>query len=183
TRENLLVSLTLIDKRLVEPGAIDVKRVCVLHDEGADTHQSRLGPCFIAKLGLDLVPDLWQLFVRTKLATRNRREHFFVRHAKTHVRAFAIFETKHLVADRLPTARLLPDLSRVKGRQEKFLATDGVHLLAQDLHDFDCDSLAQRQERIDSSRQLPDQTGAQKKLVRNDLGIGRVFAKSGNKVS
>src|SRR6185369_13116886 len=102
---------------------------------------------------------------------------------KAHIRALAIFETKHLVANRVPTTRLLPDLSRVKGRQEKLLATDGVHLLTQDLHDFDCDSLAQRQKRINPSRQLPDQTGAQKKLVRNDLGIGRIFAKSGNKVS
>src|SRR6185369_554354 len=143
TRENLLVSLTLIDKRLVEPGAIDVKRVCVFHDESADTHQSRLGPCFIAKLGLDLVPDLWQLFVRTKLAARDRREDFFMRHAKDHVGAFAILETKHLIADREPTARLLPDLSRMKCGQEKLLTADRVHLFTQDLHDFDCDSLAQ----------------------------------------
>src|SRR6185369_4373363 len=114
---------------------------------------------------------------------RDRREDFFMRHAKDHVGAFAILETKHLIADRVPTARLLPDLSRMKCGQEKLLTADRVHLFTQDLHDFDCDSLAQRQERINSSRQLPDQSGAQQKLVRNDLGIGRVFAKSWNKVS
>src|SRR6185295_17845946 len=106
-----------------------------------------------------------------------------VRHAEAHVSAFAVFETKHLVADRVPAARLLPDLARVERWQKKLLATDGVHFFAQDLHDLDRDTLAQRQERINSSRQLPDETGTQEKFVRNDFGIGRVFAKSWDEVS
>src|SRR5215216_6978570 len=106
-----------------------------------------------------------------------------MRHAEAHVRAFAILETKHLVADRVPTARLLPDLRRVQRRQVKLLAANGIHLFTQDLYDLDRDSLAQRQKRINSCRQLPDETGTQKKFVRNDLRIGRIFAKSRDKVS
>jgi len=134
-------------------------------------------------LDLDLVPNLWQLFVRTKLAARDRREHFFMRHAEAHVRALAVFETKHLVANRVPAAGLLPDLSRVQGRQVKLLTANGVHLFTQDLHDLKRDSLAQRQVGINPSRQLPDEPGAQEKFVRNDLGVRRVFAQCGYKVS
>src|SRR5215213_7387443 len=106
-----------------------------------------------------------------------------MRHAEAHVRALSILETKHFVANCVPTTRLLPDLSRMKRREVKFLAADGVHLFTQDLHDLKRHSLAQRQQRINSSRQLPDETGAQQKFVRDNFGIGRVFTQSRDKVS
>jgi hypothetical protein len=68
-----------------------------------------------------------------------------VRHAQAQVRALAIFETKHDVIDRLPTARLLPKLSRMQRRQKEFLTADAVHLFTQNLHDLQRNSLAQRQ--------------------------------------
>src|SRR5215470_7343444 len=101
-----------------------------------------------------------------------------MRHAEAHVRAFAILESKHLLADPIPATRLLPKLRRVKCRQEKLLTADGVHLFTQDLHHFERDSLAQRQQRINTRGQLPDHAGAEEYLVRNDLGISRVFTES-----
>src|ERR1051326_9088369 len=78
-------------------------------------------------LELDLIPHLRQLFVRANLVARDRREDFFVRHTENHVSAFAIFQTKHLVADRVPATRFLPELRRMKCRQEEFLTADRVH--------------------------------------------------------
>ena len=94
----------------------------------------------------------------------------------------AIFQAKHLVADRVPTARFFPNFSRVQRRQVKLLAADAVHFFAQDLHDLQRDALAQRQVGIDAGAKLADQTGAQQKFVRNDFGVCRIFAKSGNEI-
>ena len=76
---------------------------------------------------------------------RDRREHFFMRHAQTHISSLTIFQAKHLVANREPAARLLPDLGGMKCRQKKLLTADGVHLFAKDVHDLPRDPLTQRQ--------------------------------------
>ena len=68
--------------------------------------------------------------------------------------AFAILEAKHLVADRVPASRFLPEFGRMQRRQIKLLAADAVHLFAQNLHDLQSDALAQRQIRIDSRGQV-----------------------------
>src|ERR1043166_99508 len=58
TREDLLIRFALIGKRLVESGAIHVKCVRVFHDERTHAYQSRLRPRLVAKLDLNLVPNL-----------------------------------------------------------------------------------------------------------------------------
>ena len=68
-----------------------------------------------------------------------------MRHAQAHVGAFAILETKHVIADGVPTTRFLPDFGRMQRRKIEFLATDGIHLFTQNLHDLERDPLAQRQ--------------------------------------
>jgi hypothetical protein len=74
------------------------------------------------------------LFVRAQLVARNRSEHFFVGHAETHIAIFAILEAKHLVANRVPAARFLPNLRRMQRRQIKLLAANAIHFFTQDGH-------------------------------------------------
>ncbi len=172
----------MIQKRSIETFAIHVERVRVLHDESAQAHQAGFWPWLVAKLDLNLIPNLRQLLVRTDFIARDGREHFFMRHAETHVRAFAILKTEHVIADRTPTPRLLPDFRRMQRGQIKLLSTDPVHFLPQNLNDFQGDALAERQIRIDSRGKLAHNARAQKKFVRNDFGISRVFAKCRNEI-
>ena len=57
----------------VEPGGIDVERVRVLHDELANAQQAGLRARLVAKLGLDLIPDLGKLLVTAHLLARDPR--------------------------------------------------------------------------------------------------------------
>ena len=93
---------------LIEPFLVQVEAVAVFHDELAHAHQAGLGPRFIAKLGLDLVPDLRQLLVAAQLAARNRGHDLFVRHAQAKIRALAVFQAKHVVAHARPAPALFP---------------------------------------------------------------------------
>ena len=55
---------------LVQPFRVQVEAVAVLHKELPHPQQPRLRPRFIAKLRLDLVPDLRQLLVAPQLKLR-----------------------------------------------------------------------------------------------------------------
>ena len=113
-----------------------VQAVRVLHDELARAQDAALGPRLVALLGLEVVPELRQLLVAVDLARREPRDDLFVRHGQGHVRALAVLEAEHLLADGVPAAALLPDLRRLQHRHEHLLAADGVHLLADDLLDL-----------------------------------------------
>ena len=82
-------------------------------------------------------------------------------HTQAHVCAFAIFESKHFIAECVPATRFLRNFGRMKSGQIKLLTTNAVHFLAQDLHHFQSDALAQCQIRVDSSGKLPDNAGAE----------------------
>ena len=116
------------------------------------------------------------MLVGAYLVARNRSENFFVRHAETKVCALTVFQAKHVVAHHSPAPRLFPNLARVQSGQVKLLTADAVHLFAQDLLDFKRDALGQGEQGIDARSQLPDESSAQQKLVRDDLCVGRVFA-------
>ena len=172
----------MIEKRTIETFAIHVERVRVLHYESAQTHQAGFWSWLVTKLDLNLIPNLRQLLVRSDFVAGDRGKDFFVRHAETHVRAFAILQTEHVIADRAPTPRLLPDLRRMQRRQIELLPANAVHFFAQNLHYFQGDALSERQIGIDSRGKLAHDAGAQKEFMRNDFGISRVFAKSRNKI-
>ncbi len=61
--EDSLVSFALIVERLVETALVDVKGIGIFHDELPNAQHTRLRSRFIAKLYLDLIPNLGQLFV------------------------------------------------------------------------------------------------------------------------
>src|SRR5205823_1083454 len=102
----------------IEPLGIDIERVRVLHDELANAQQPGLRPLLIAEFGLDLIPDLRQLFVAAQLAARNRRYYFFVRHPEAKIASEAIPEPEHVISHDVPAARFLPELSRIECREQ-----------------------------------------------------------------
>src|SRR5579885_267022 len=180
--EDFFVRLALMPERHVESGAVNVEGVGVLHDELPESHQPRLRALLVAELGLNLVPHLRQLLVRAYLVARNRSENLLVREAETEVGSFAVFEAEHRLAHHGPAPRLLPKLRGVERGQEELLPAYRVHLLAYDLHRALRDAPAERQERVNSCAELSDVAGAQKKSVRDDLGVRGVFAKCGDEI-
>ena len=120
-----------------------------------------LRPRFIAKLGLNLIPDLRQLLVAAQFAARNERHHLFVRHTQAEIAAKAVLQAEHVVAHDVPAARFLPDLRRVQRRQQHLLAADRVHLLAHNLLNFQQRALRQQQIIVDARGQLANVAGAQ----------------------
>src|SRR6266487_2295703 len=101
--KDTLVSFTLILKRAVQTSFIQVKGVRILHDESAHAHQTGFWTRLVAKLHLNLIPDLRQLLVRAKFISRYGCEDLFMGHAETHVCTLAIFQAKHVFADCTPT--------------------------------------------------------------------------------
>ena len=81
--EDAAISVEVLPVGYVQPRRIHIKGVGILHDELAYAQQPRFRPRFIAKLGLDLIPDLRHLFVAAQLAARGSRNRFLVRHAQT----------------------------------------------------------------------------------------------------
>ena len=84
-----------------------------------------------------------------------------VGHAQDHVAPGAILKARHVAADGLPAAGLLPELGRVDDGQGDLLAADGVHLLAEDVFDLVLDPQRQGQVVEDAGGDLVDHAGAQ----------------------
>ena len=105
----------------VQPGLVQVEGVGILHEELAHAQQAGLGARLVAKLGLDLVPDLGKLLVAAQLAAGDGGHHLFVRHAQAQVAPEAVLQAEHVVAHDVPAARFLPDLGRVERRQQHLL--------------------------------------------------------------
>ncbi len=145
---------------LVQPFLVQVEAVAVFHDELAHTHEAGLWPWFIAKLGLDLVPDLRQLLVAAQFAARNGGHDLFVRHAEAQIGALAIFQAKHVFAHACPAAAFFPGFFGQQGRQVELLP-DLVHLFAHDGDHFIQRSMPQEEIAVKAGAELPDIPGPQ----------------------
>ncbi len=179
TGEDLAVGLEVALEGAVQPLRVQVERVRILHGELAHAHESRLGARLVAKLGLDLVPDLGELLVAPQLA-RHRGEDLLRRHAQNQVGVPAVLQPEHLLADGIPATTAPPDLARVQRRESALLGAHGIHLVAYDGGDLVAHAHAQGQQRVDSRHELPNEAGAHQKLVADGFGIGGIVAKCGN---
>ena len=164
----------------VQPGGVEIERVGVLHDELPHAQQSGFRPRLVAKLGLDLVPDLRQLLVAAQLAPRDRRHHLFVRHAEAQVAVEAVLEPEHVLAHDVPAAGFLPDLGRMQRRQQHLLPADRVHLLAHDRRNLVERTLGKKQVAVNARRQLTNVPGAKQQLVAHGLGLDRILPQRGD---
>ncbi len=113
-----------------------------------------------------------QLAVAADEALGHVGHDLLVGHGQEHVAAGAILEARHVGADGLPAAGLLPQFGRVDDGQGDFLAADGVHLLAEDVLDLVLDAQGEGQEIEDAGGDLVDHAGAQQELMADDVGVG-----------
>ena len=120
-----------------------------------------------------MIPLLRQLPVRLQLGAVER-ERFLVRHREDVRAAAAVREVEEL-GDAQP-AGLLPQLGRRQYGREHLLASDRVHLLADDLDDVLVHLPAERQERPEARAELADEAAAQEEPVRKRLRVGRSLA-------
>ena len=158
----------------VEPLAVTVEGVGVLHDELAGAQHPGPGPRLIALLDLEVVEDERQVAVGLDRGRHVPGDDLLVGHRQDHVGAPAVLELEQLVD--VVAAGAPPRLGRVHHRHEQLLAADGVHLLAHDLHDALMDPPSGGQPRPQSGPHLADEPGAHHELVRDRLGVGRRVA-------
>ncbi len=164
----------------IETREVDVEAVGVLHGELATSQHARLRTGLVAKLGLDLEPDLRELTVAPELVPGDGGEDFLVGHAQAIVRLAAILQPEHFVADLLPASALLPELSRVEDRKVELLSADAHHLLADDGLDFASGAKTERKLGVDPGGELAHEAGAQHQLVADRFGVGGIVTKSGD---
>jgi len=116
----------------IEPRKIDVESVRILHDELASAKHTGFRPRFVAKLRLDLEPNLGKLPIAPELVTCDRGENLFMGHTEAIIALAPVFEPEHLVADLEPATALFPELPRMDDGKVELLRTDALHLLAHD---------------------------------------------------
>ena len=165
----------------VQARLIHVERVGVLHEELAYAQEAGFGPRFVAELGLDLIPDLRELFIAAQFAAGDRGHDLFVGHGEAEVASEAILEAEKVVAHDVPAAGFLPDLGRIERGQVHLLPADRVHLLAYNLLDLEQRALRQEQVAVDAGRKLAHVAGAQQQLMAGDLGFDGVLTQRGYK--
>ena len=86
-----------------------------------------------------------------------------------------VLEMDHVFAEGGGSARLLPEVQRLDGRQADFLAADGVHLLPQDVRDLVEAALGEGAVGVDAGGHALEHAGAQHELVAGRFGLGGGF--------
>ena len=172
------VEIRLIDLWIVAIQVLlrDVGAVGVLHGELAQSNRPGARTRFIAKLGLYLVEHHRQLAVGVDVIANEARDDLFMGHGEHQVVIGAIFQPHQVVADVVPTTRLLPDFRRLHDRHGEFLSADSIHLLAQDLFDLCCHARAEREQAVNSGCELTDVAAAYQQLVVGHFCFRRVVA-------
>ena len=163
----------------VEAGPVDIEGVRVLHGELAYPEYPGLGPGLVAELGLDLIPDLRQVPVGGQLGGE-QGEDLLVGEPQGELGALAVPQPEHLVTDRIPAARLPPDLGRVHGGKVELLPADGVYLLADYPLHLRPHPLTEGEHRVVARGELADVTGSHQQPVADCLGFGWVVAQRGD---
>ena len=178
--ENAAIRLVVLLVCDVQAGLVHVERVRVFHHELAHAQQTGFRTRLVAELGLNLIPDLGQLFVAAQFAARDRGHDLFVGHGQAQIASEAVLEAEQVVAHHIPAAGFLPDLGRVQSRQVHLLSPDGIHLLPHNLLDFEQRALRQEKVAVDSGRKLANVAGAQQQLMARNLSFGGVFTQRGD---
>ena len=131
--EDALIGLVVQLVAAVEPSRVDVTAIAVLHDELANPDQAASASRLVAKLGLDVIDEQWQLSVAAHQVAEQSRHHLFVGHGQHHVAPGSVLESDQLRTDLLVAPALPPQVRGLDDRHLHLLAADAVHLLANDL--------------------------------------------------
>ncbi len=174
--ENTEVCFVMRLVLLCQPVPICVQAVGIEHGEFPHADQPGARAGVIPPLGLKLVHQHGQLAVGLDFGARQAGDDFLVGHCQHHVAVGAVLEPAHLRADLVPATGFLPDIRRMNNRHGEFLPADGIHLLADDLHDLCHGTVGKRQVAENARTKRADVTGAQQQLVPGSFCIGRGFA-------
>ena len=127
---------------------------------------------------MDLVPDLRKLAVGAQLGGGEGKQ-LLLRHPHHVLYALAIGDLEQVVAHDLEPAGLPPDLGWVQGGQNHFLATDPVHLLADDGLDLEPRALAEREHRVVAGGDTTDESAPHQEPMADGFGVGGLLAEGG----
>ena len=111
--ENPAVRVVVLLIARVQAGFVQVKRVGILHHELSHAQQPGFWARFIAKLGLNLIPDLRKLLVAAQFFPRDLGHVLFVRHRQTQFSPLAVFQAEQVVAHHRPAAAAFPQFARM----------------------------------------------------------------------
>ena len=154
-------------------GLVDVERIGILHQEFAAAHQAETRAHLVAEFPLDMIEIERQILVRADIGAEDLGDHLFVRGTKEHVALVPVLDAQHLLAIRIVTAALAPQIGRLHGRHQQLDGAGTVLLLAHDGADLVEHPQTERQEGINARGFLAHHAGAQHKAVRDDLGLAR----------
>ena len=107
-------------------------------------------------------------------------EHLLVGEGQYEVGAPAVLELDHDPLDVVPPAGLLPQFSRMNHGRQELLASDGVHLLPDNVGDLRGDPHSERKHRIGAGHELADEATPDQQAVAGCNGVCRIVAKGGN---
>ena len=160
---------------------VAVKRVSILHDELATTHQAKAWAALVAELGLDLVEVLGQLFVAAQFLPCNVCHHFFAGGLHHEVAAMAVADAQQLRPHLFKAPGFLPQLGRLNHRHGALHSPGPVHFLAHDGFHLADDPQPHGHVVIDARAQLLDQPRTHHEFVADHFGVCRSFLEGGDK--
>ena len=181
--EDALIGVALSLVRGVQTLVVNVEGVSVLHHELAAADQTGARAGLVTVLRLDLVQGRGQVLVRGVHVLDEEREHLLMRGGQQVVAALAIAQLEQGRAVLLPAVRRLVGFGGDQAREVHLLRAHRVHLLADDVLDLAQRAQAERQPRVDAGRSAANVAGTHQKLVRVDLGVGRVFTQGSQEES
>ena len=183
TLEDALVGVTLGLVGSVQALIVDVEGVGILHDELAAADQTGARASLVTVLRLNLVQRDRKVLVRGVHILHQQGEHFLVRGGQQVVAALTVVELEQRRAVLFPAVRRLVGFGGDQAREVHLLSTHRVHLLADDVLDLAQGAQAEGQPRVDAGGGAADVAGTHQKLVRVDLGVGRVFTQGSQEES
>ena len=143
----------------VQAGSIDVQAVGVLHDEFAHADQTATGANFVAELGLDVVEQFGQLPVGIDFTPGQLDDDLLVGHRQRIILPPSILELDQGWPHTVPTTGVLPKRSRVHHWHVHFLAFNSIHLLAENVLDFEGDAPTQVHIGVEPGAQRTNKVG------------------------
>ena len=162
------------------PSIGGVEGIGVLHQELLSAHQAKARTDLVPELGLNLVEILRELPVGIQFVGCERGDDLFVGGPEDPLLAGGIPHLEQHPGGRLIAPRLLPNVDGLQGGHEHLDAAGPVHFFADNLLDLAQHLQAQRQERVQTTRQLSNQPCTQQELMGYDFCIRGGFLEGRN---
>ena len=149
--------------------------VGVLHDELATAHQAKAGTELITELVLDVIEIHRQLLVGTQLIAHQGSHGLLMRGSEHELTAVAVIKAHKLLAIRIDTAGLTPQLGIDHDGHHELLGAGSIHLVAHDVLDLANRAPRERQIGIETGGLLANHAGTKQQAMARKLGVSRIL--------